>query len=106
MIALSRKPLAAALITAGVILAGCATSSAKLGKVSLGMSRDEVVKTLGKPHAVAAQGDSEFLTYNLLNKGVGDMKEFVVRLDKGAVESFGDRASFGTSLFATNAPAR
>lgn len=106
MIALSRTSLVVSLIAAGLVVVGCASSSSRLNKVSLGMSRDEVVKTLGKPHAVAAQGDSEFLTYNLLNKGVGDMKEFVIRLDKGAVESFGDRASFGTSLFATNSPAR
>ena len=47
----------------------------------------------------------EFLTYNLLNKGVGDMKEFVVRIQKGSVESFGERSNFGSSLFGTNAPA-
>ncbi|MFM7555514.1 MAG: hypothetical protein ACKPAH_09495, partial [Verrucomicrobiota bacterium] len=38
-------------------------------------------------------------------KGVGDMKEFVVRLQKGSVESFGERVNFGSSLFGTNAPA-
>ena len=55
----------------------------------------------------AAHGNVEYLTYNLLNKGVGDMKEFVIRLNRGAVESFGERASFGPSLLnLTNAPAR
>jgi len=78
---------------------------AKLNHLSLGMSRDEVVKTLGRPHGVSAQGDVEFLTYNLLNKGVGDIKEFVVRIQKGSVESFGERSNFGSSLFGTNAPA-
>ncbi len=98
---------AAGLLLAVALAAGCASSSAKLNKVSLGMSRDEVVKTLGRPHAVTAQGDAEYLSYNLLNKGVGDMKEFVVRLNKGAVESFGERASFGSSLLSlTNAPSR
>jgi len=95
--------LAAACAAAWV--AGCASSSARLNQVSLGMSREEVVKTLGRPHAVAAQGEVEFLTYNLINKGVGDMKEFVVRLQKGSVESFGERVNFGSSLFGTNAPA-
>jgi hypothetical protein len=94
---------AACLIAAGT--AGCASSSAKLNQLSLGMSREEVVKTLGRPHAVSAQGDIEFLTYNLINKGVGDMKEFVVRIQKGSVESFGERVNFGSSLFGTNAPA-
>lgn len=95
---------AAACLTAAGI-AGCASSSAKLNQLSLGMSREEVVKTLGRPHAVSAQGDVEFLTYNLINKGVGDMKEFVVRVQKGSVESFGERVNFGSSLFGTNAPA-
>ncbi|MEN9545275.1 MAG: hypothetical protein RLZZ34_2548 [Verrucomicrobiota bacterium] len=100
-----RITVLAAACAASVWMAGCASSSAKLNHVALGMSREEVVKTLGRPHAVSAQGDVEFLTYNLINKGVGDMKEFVVRLQKGSVESFGERVNFGASLFGTNAPA-
>jgi hypothetical protein len=107
MISKSRLKSVVGLALAIAIAAGCASSSGKLNQVSLGMTRDEVVKVLGRPHAVAAQGETELLSYNLLNKGVGDIKEFVVRLQKGAVESFGERASFGPSLFAsTNAPAR
>jgi hypothetical protein len=89
----------------GLAVAGCATSSSKLNRLSLGMSRDEVVKVLGKPHSVAAQGDTEVLGYNLLNKGVGDLKEFAVRLTQGRVDLYGDRASIGSALFGTNAPA-
>lgn len=100
-----RVTLLAAACVAAAWVAGCATSSARLNQISLGMSREEVVKTLGRPHAVSAQGEVEFLTYNLVNKGVGDMKEFVVRLQKGSVESFGERVNFGSSLFGTNAPA-
>ena len=100
-----RITVLAAALAAAAWMAGCASSSAKLNHISLGMSRDEVVKTLGRPHAVSAQGDVEFLTYNLLNKGVGDIKEFVVRIQKGSVESFGERGNFGSSLFGTTAPA-
>lgn len=100
-----RVTLLAAACAAAAWITGCASSSARLNQLSLGMSREEVVKTLGRPHAVSAQGDVEFLTYNLINKGVGDMKEFVVRLQKGSVESFGERVNFGSSLFGTNAPA-
>jgi hypothetical protein len=100
-----RITVLAAAVAAAAWMVGCASSSAKLNHISLGMSRDEVVKTLGRPHAVSAQGDVEFLTYNLLNKGVGDIKEFVVRIQKGSVESFGERVNFGSSLFGTNAPA-
>jgi hypothetical protein len=100
-----RITVLAAACAAAAWMVGCASSSAKLNHLSLGMSRDEVVKTLGRPDGVSAQGDVEFLTYNLLNKGVGDMKEFVVRIQKGSVESFGERSNFGSSLFGTNAPA-
>ena len=95
------------LVTSLLLAVGCASSSAKLGKVGLGMTREEVVKTLGQPHALSAQGNVEFFTYNLLNKGVGDMKEYVIRMQAGVVESFGERASFGPTLLSvTNAPSR
>ena len=90
--ALARARVSAAILASSITR--CASSSAKLNHISLGMSRDEVVKTLGRPHALSAQGDVEFLTYNLINKGVGDMKEFVIRIQKGSVESFGERGNF------------
>ncbi|MEY3275393.1 MAG: hypothetical protein RL153_658, partial [Verrucomicrobiota bacterium] len=46
----------------------------------------------------------EYLTYNLLNKGVGDMKEYAVKVVAGRVESFGEKADFGPQLLSTNAP--
>jgi hypothetical protein len=102
------RALAPALLGSALLLAaGCATSSAKLNKITTGMAKDEVVATLGKPHAVTAAGDTEYLTYNLLNKGVGDMKEFAVKLVGGRVESYGEKADFGPNLLqSTNAPVR
>lgn len=88
-----------------VVIAGCATSSGRLNRIAPGMTRDEVVSVLGKPHGVAAQGDVEYLSYNLLNKGVGDMKEFAVKIVGGRVQSFGQRSDFGPSLLVTNEPA-
>jgi hypothetical protein len=92
---------------AGVVLmiAGCATSSSRMNRISPGMTRDEVVSALGRPHGVAAQGNVEYLTYNLLNKGVGDMKEYAVKVVDGRVLSFGEKSDFGPNLLVTNEPA-
>jgi hypothetical protein len=88
-----------------VVSFGCAKSSARLNRINPGMTRDEVVQSLGRPHAVTAQGNVEFLTYNLLNKGVGDMKEYAVKVVDGRVLAFGEKADFGPSLLVTNEPA-
>jgi len=93
------------MLTAGLVLAGCAASSARLNQISPGMTRDEVVAALGRPHGVAAQGDVEYLSYNFLNKGVGDMKQYAVKVVGGRVQSFGERSDFGPNLLVTNEPA-
>lgn len=93
----------AALVAVG-LFAGCAASSARLNRINPGMTRDEVVAALGRPHAVAAVGDVEYLTYNLLNKGVGDMKEYAVKVVAGRVQSFGEKSDFGNALLSTNSP--
>lgn len=92
-------------LVAVALLAGCAASSARLNRISPGMTREEVVSVLGTPHAITAHGGVEYLTYNLLNKGVGDMKEYAVKVVAGRVESFGEKADFGPQLLSTNAPA-
>ncbi len=94
-----------AAVTVGVVLVGCASSSGRLNRISPGMTRDEVVSALGRPHGVAAQGDVEYLSYNFLNKGVGDMKQYAVKVVGGRVHSFGERADFGPNLLVTNEPA-
>lgn len=91
-------------LVAVALLAGCAASSARLNRISPGMTREEVVSALGTPHAITAHGGVEYLTYNLLNKGVGDMKEYAVKVVAGRVESFGEKADFGPQLLSTNAP--
>jgi hypothetical protein len=91
-------------VVAVALLAGCAASSARLNRISPGMTREEVVSALGTPHAVTAHGAVEYLSYNLLNKGVGDMKEYAVKVVAGRVESFGEKADFGPQLLSTNAP--
>lgn len=49
------------------LLAGCVTSGTqtKLNKVSLGMSKPEVLAVMGNPDSTAGQADTEFMLYQL-----------------------------------------
>lgn len=58
------KYLAASLF---LLLASCGTSASNLSKVSVGMTKPEVINVLGTPESVQANGYSEKLTYTLSN---------------------------------------
>lgn len=95
------------ILVASALFSGCASTSKKLNEVALGQTKDEVIALLGQPHTTTAQGGVEYLTYNLINKGAGDLREYTVKLVHGTVDSFGERADFGPARLAgTNAPAR
>ena len=78
-------------------LVGC-VSSAALGEFSLGMTKSEVIKILGKPHDVAAQDDVEFLAYNLDVEAVGGKREYFVKLVNGKVQSYGKKGDFDSTV--------
>jgi hypothetical protein len=86
-----------AMITAACILVGCGTTSTALNKISLGMTKPEVIKILGNPHTTSAKGQTEYLTYNLENEGMGGKREFFVRLINGNVDAFGRSGDFDTT---------
>ncbi|HYE30137.1 MAG TPA: outer membrane protein assembly factor BamE [Methylomirabilota bacterium] len=86
-------------LAAIALLAGCASRSTKMNKLVLGMPREDVVRIMGKPHAVSAQGHVEYLTYNLVNRGGGDMQPYTVRLINDRVEAFGEKSDFSTAKF-------
>ncbi len=65
------------------------------------MSRHQLVSVLGKPHNVSAQGDTEYLSYFMVNTGMGDRREYAVRLINGKVESFAEKTDYGPTRFAT-----
>jgi hypothetical protein len=95
-------------LVAGVMFSllagGCAGNSGRLNRVALNMPRTEVLKVLGRPHSVSAQGDTEYLNYNLIAKGVGDRREYSIRLVNGRVESFAEKADYGPARLAPQTP--
>ncbi len=100
------KCVAAALLA--VVLSGCAANSSRMNKLVIGMPREDVIRVLGKPHVVSAQGNQEYLTYNFINRGAGDIQPYSVRLINRRVEAFGEKSDFLAAKFAplpTNAVA-
>lgn len=93
------KHLVAVLFTT-VLLTGCATAN-KISGVQLGMTKDEVVRVMGKPASVSAQGGSEYLNYALSETGDdafrGWTEPYYVRLVNGKVESYGRTGDFDST---------
>lgn len=69
-------------------------SASKLSRLTLGMDRETVLRTMGEPVTAAAKGDTEVFTYVLSEPASRDRKEdfsmrYQVRLVSGKVEAYG-----------------
>ena len=81
---------------------GCTGTTAKLNKVSLGMSKTEVIKAVGSPDSVSAQGDVEYLTYywatpKQIFADENTLPEYFIRLVDGKVEAYGKIGDFDST---------
>jgi len=79
-----------------ILVMGCVTSQ-NLYNVRVGMTKEEVVRTLGKPHSVAATGSTEILVYNLEREAMGGLGQYFVRIVNGRVDAFGERGDWDTT---------
>ena len=87
-----------------MFLSACSTSNSgfskpDLSKISVGMTKSEVISTLGKPDDVASDGDVEFLEYGWdspWDGKVGFAETYIVRLRDGRVDLTGRKGDFGT----------
>lgn len=72
-------------------LVGCGQSASNLARLSVGMDKSAVVRTLGTPQSVAASGNSEIFTYTLSNdwNNVAWNQQYYVRFLNGRVVSYG-----------------
>ena len=82
------------------LVSACATAN-KISGVQLGMTKDEVVKVMGKPTSVSAQGKSEYLNFALSETDdqafYGITVPYYVRLVDGKVESYGRTGDFDST---------
>lgn len=85
-------------MTIGILclgLFGCATARI-MNRVNLGMSRDEVVRTIGQPSTTKAASDgTQILEYVLYNSYNGLYEQYWVTLKDGKVVQFGRAGDFG-----------
>lgn len=78
-----------------LVLAGCATTT-QMNRVSTGMTKQEVIATLGTPESTSAQGGIEYLRYTFLKPFHGP-RPYFVRLVGGKVDAYGMVGDFGTA---------
>jgi outer membrane protein assembly factor BamE (lipoprotein component of BamABCDE complex) len=82
------------------LVSACATAN-KISGVQLGMTKDEVVKVMGEPTSVSAQGKSEYLNFALSETDdqafYGITVPYYVRLVDGKVESYGRTGDFDST---------
>ena len=79
------------LISFILVLAGCGTPGhvheGDSARLSVGMTKDEVIKKIGKPETVMADGNTEILGYTL-ERPWWQTGKFRVKLADGKVQSY------------------
>ena len=81
-------------------LYGCATAG-RINSISIGMSKGEVIKRMGRPVSTSAIEGKEYLNYQLAetsdNAFYGVTTPYSVCLKDGKVVSYGRHGDFGTT---------
>ena len=74
-------------------LFACAGSFQRMNNLKLGMTKQEVIQTIGSPDITSASGNVEYLKYRS-NTGMFYTDEYYVRLLDGKVDAFGQQGDF------------
>jgi hypothetical protein len=86
-----------------LVLTGCTTvhNSRLLNRISIGMTKPEVIGVMGQPDSVAAQSGVEYLRYDLYPPPpyweAARKEAYFVRIVNGKVESYGRMGDFDSS---------
>lgn len=82
------------------LLLGCATAH-RMSRISLGMTKTEVFKTIGPPTSVSAKDNIEYLNYHFIETENDYWSStdtpYFVRLIDGKVESYGRLGDFDST---------
>lgn len=92
-----------------LVMVGCAPKahqmSGHIANASLGMTKQQVMNTMGQPTSVSAKGSTEYMMYKLCT-AEGDFmndwrcrhwESYFVRLVNGRVESYGQKGDFDST---------
>lgn len=87
------------ILIGAIALAACATAP-KMNALRVGMTKTQVLATMGQPMSTAATGDVQVLRYRLSNASqafYGLTSEYFVKLVDGKVTSFGKMGDFDST---------
>jgi Cft2 family RNA processing exonuclease len=81
------------------LTSGCVTSAKKMNRISLGMTKEDVINVLGEPDSMKAGQGVEVMEYMLApaNAVVSDGEAHWVFIKDGKVVQYGRAGDFGTS---------
>jgi hypothetical protein len=84
-----------------VLLLGCATTG-KMNRLSVGMSKADVIAAMGEPDSTSAPGGGvEYLRYSLTTSSIaaynGYTEPYFVKLVNGRVDAYGHVGDFGSA---------
>jgi hypothetical protein len=72
-----------------------------MNRVSVGMTKAEVIAVMGSPTSVSAKDGVEYLNYRLatsfMDMDRSDTSDYFVRLVKGQVEAYGKKGDFDST---------
>jgi hypothetical protein len=96
---ISRLLMSLAMALIFLLPCGCASTSAKLNHVKIGMTKTELVRAIGTPDIVSTNEKTEYFTYFLgnPNESAGMRKAYYVCLKNGRVDSYGERGDFDST---------
>lgn len=77
------------------LMIGCAHSP-NFSKITLGLTKEEVIDRIGSPDTTAAKGGAEYLNY-VYWQDTRFEKNYFVRLTNGKVESYGEVGDFDSA---------
>lgn len=89
------------LLVLAVLLTACApTNTHKMNKVAIGMSKQEVIESMGNPSETRATANVEYLVYRLRatwDALLTERTSYFVQLDAGKVTAYGKIGDFGST---------
>lgn len=86
------KAISAALLLCTI--SACAATAPRMNRVSLGMTKPEVIQAMGEePFTTVAKDGAEFFIYRLSDNGFqqfhGIREEYAIRFTNGRVDAYG-----------------
>jgi hypothetical protein len=89
-----------AIIIFTLIVSGCATfgrPATRMNSVSVGMTKEQVIKKVGEPVSVSANAGAEFLNYSFYECVGCVYVPYFIKLQNGKVESYGRLGDFNST---------